>query len=77
MSVDFRHFPADCPRKRSVLRLLKSEESELCEDGPEQEVEEDGDFEHEPVYEEGNVHGLFNLAQTNSVLENLLPLVKD
>ena len=44
LNVDFNHFPSQCPRKRSVLRLLKIEEANLDEEdtaGHEQGAEED------------------------------------
>ena len=44
LNVDFNHFPSQCPRKRSVLRLLKIEEANLDEEDTaehEQGAEED------------------------------------
>ena len=44
LNVDFAHFPAQCPRKRSVLRLLKLEEANLDgEDNLDQPVEPEQD----------------------------------
>ena len=46
LNVDFNHFPSQCPRKRSVLRLLKIEEANLDEEDTaehEQGAEEDDD----------------------------------
>ena len=51
INVDWRHFPAECPRKQSVLRLLRAEEqNQFTEDDPDEEefYEED---EHAPPEE--------------------------
>ena len=53
LDVNFRHHPADCPRKKSVLRLLYIEEQELDvqHEDDQEPVEEDG---HAQDIEEGN-----------------------
>ena len=38
LNVDYAHFPSQCPRKRSVLRMLKLEEENLDEEAPAETV---------------------------------------
>ena len=40
IDVNFRHFPADCTRKKSVLRILRSAEENAAEDDQQDEDEE-------------------------------------
>lgn len=54
LNVDYAHFPSQCPRKRSVLRLLKLEEHHLDEEH-EDEHHEDPVEEEQPPVDEGNV----------------------
>ena len=52
LEVNFQHYPSECPRKKSVLRILRSQEQNLDEeDGiedeslPEEEVHQEDDYE--------------------------------
>ena len=53
LNVDFSHLPSECPRKKSVLRLLKIEESHMEENNSQEDVpggsgqEEDDESLHE------------------------------
>ena len=54
LNVDFSHFPSECPRKRSVLRLLKLEELHLDGDHEEDQTEEALE-DQQPPEDEGNI----------------------
>ena len=49
LDVNFRHFPADCTRKQSVLRILRSEEQHLDEEDQGEDEQEYGDDEEQHV----------------------------
>ena len=54
LDVNFHHFPADCTRKQSVLRILRSEEQHLADEEQDDEhLGQDGDGED---YDEGPQH---------------------
>jgi len=52
LDVNFRHLPAECTRKQSVLRMLRAEEQVLDDedhnDGEDHPYEEDEDQHQEP-----------------------------
>ena len=73
LEVNFRHFPADCTRKKSVLRILRSAEQELDEDEQEEdEVYHEDDQEH-PQEDEGSCqsHLVHHISEPSSTNDNL------
>ena len=75
INVDWRHLPADCPRKQTVLRLLKAEEQNQVdqEDGEEEEFyKENDDFPPE-----SNVEGtaMLDSVQCMSTPSNTIPTI--
>lgn len=67
LDVNFRHFPSECPRKRSVLRLLKAHEQSLedDEDGEDEAHDEEDQQYHQLDPQEGMVAHKKNGSQQN------------
>ena len=67
LEVNFKHLPADCPRKRSVLRMLRLEDENLAgqETDPDQEPYQN---ETDPHWMKGLVFFFINIALNRKFL---------
>ena len=53
VEVNFRHFPSECPRKQSVLRMLRAQDQQFEDDdnGEDEHVPEEEELQQEDNYE--------------------------
>ena len=70
LEVNYRHFPADCTRKKSVLRILRSAEQELDEDDQEEVDDYQEDDQELPPEDEGTDQSklVHHISQSSSPL---------
>ena len=77
LNVDFSHFPSQCPRKKSVLRLLKIEESHMEDSISQEDVTGEEDQEEDQTQHEGkNISSFDQKSQVRKIWKSKSPTLK-